>query len=119
MELFQRIEKPSEVTLILVFNACAQLQTTEALDLVKKISSNLAKSLGIHPYLTTSMLDALMKCGDVKSAESIFIGLTKKSPEMYGAMMNGNTDRSNSLLDEDDRSPFCRIREERRAKKSH
>jgi hypothetical protein len=98
IDLFYKIEKPSEVILILALNACAQLQTTEALDLVKKIASNLPNSLDIHPYLMTSVLDALMKCGDVKSAESAFVGMTKKSPEMYGAMLKGNSDCSETLF---------------------
>jgi hypothetical protein len=102
IELFEKIEKPNEVILILVLNACAQLQTNEALELVKKISSNVSTSAESNSQLTTSLLDALMKCGDVKSAESIFGIVTKRTLEMYGAMMKGNTDHCGFLFDKDD-----------------
>ena len=36
IHLFNEIENPDDVNLILLFNACAQLKTKEALDLVKK-----------------------------------------------------------------------------------
>jgi pentatricopeptide repeat protein len=90
IDLFHKIKNPNEVILLLVFNACAQLQTKEALDLVKEIAINLPNSLDIHPNLMTSLLDALMKCGDVKSAEAVFIRMTKKSVGMYGAMIKGS-----------------------------
>ncbi|CAF4706317.1 unnamed protein product, partial [Rotaria magnacalcarata] len=54
--------------MILLFNSCAQLKTKEALDLVKKISKQIPKSFYSNPRLLTSLLDALMKCGDVAHA---------------------------------------------------
>ena len=98
INLFHGIDKPNEVILVLVLNACAQLQTNEALDLVKRISSNLSPSHQSHRHLMTSLLDALMKCGDVKSAESIFTEMKKKPLEMYGAMMKGKAHFSDFLL---------------------
>ena len=98
VDLFHGIDNPSEVIVLIVLNACAQLQTNQALDLVKRISSNLSKSFRAHPRLMTSLLDALMKCGDVKSAESIFIEMKKKPLEMYGAMMKGKVHFSSYLL---------------------
>jgi hypothetical protein len=72
-----------------LFNACAQLQTTEALSLTKKISKEMPKSFYSNPYLLTSLLDAFMKCGDVAAAQSLFDASTKKDLTMYGAMMKG------------------------------
>ena len=40
-------------------------------------------------YLLTCLLYALMKCGDIKTAESIFNKSTEKVLPMYGAMMKG------------------------------
>ncbi|CAF4826386.1 unnamed protein product, partial [Rotaria magnacalcarata] len=40
-------------------------------------------------YILCSVLDALMKCGDVKYAESIYNSSTTKALPMYGAMMKG------------------------------
>ena len=97
VDLFHQIANPDAVILILVLNACAQLQTQEALDLVKNVSSNLSSVHRSHPQLVTSLLDALMKCGDVKSAEFIFDEVNRKTLAMYGAMMKGRTDNPFSL----------------------
>ena len=77
--------------MILLFNACAQLGTTEALNLLKKISNELPPSFYSNVQLLTTLIDGLMKCGDVKHAESIFYSSKEKSLEMYGAMMTGNS----------------------------
>jgi len=89
IDLFNEIKNPNEICLTLLFNACAQLETEEALNLTKKISKNLEKSMYSNVRLSASLLDALMKCGDVAYAQSLFNALTKKSKEMYGAMMKG------------------------------
>ncbi len=78
------------MNIIVLFNACAQLGTDEALNLTKKVSKKIPKSFYSNPYLLTALLDALMKCGDVKYAQSLFDASTKKVMQMYGAMMNGN-----------------------------
>ena len=90
IDLFQQIENPNEVVLMVVLNACAQLQTDAALTLVKNISSDLFESDAWNPQLVTSQLDALMKCGDVKFAESIFNELNNKTLEMYNAILSGD-----------------------------
>ncbi|CAF2053131.1 unnamed protein product, partial [Rotaria magnacalcarata] len=87
IDLFNEIENPDDVNMILLFNACAQLRTKEALDLVKKISKQIPKSFYSNPHLLTSLLDALMKCGDVTHAESLFYSSKEKLVPMYGAMM--------------------------------
>ena len=72
-----------------MFNACAQLGTAEALNLVKKVSNQMPKSYHSNPRLLTSLLDALMKCGDIESAQLLFDTTRRKPLPMYGAMMNG------------------------------
>ncbi|CAF1163262.1 unnamed protein product [Adineta steineri] len=89
IDLFDQIKNPNEVVFILLFNACAQLRTLEALNLVKQISSEIPKSFHSNSSLITSLLDALMKCGDVQHAESLFDKSKIKVPSMYGAMMKG------------------------------
>ena len=90
IEIFNEIQNPDEIIVTLFFNACAQLQTSEALLLVKKILKQMPKSFQSDPFLLTSLLDALMKCGDVLSAQELFNNTMEKSTEMYGAMMKGN-----------------------------
>ena len=92
IELYNEIKNPDVVIIILLFNACAQLGTIEALNLTKQILLQIPKSFYSNPRLLTSLLDALMKCGDVTYAESLFNTSTKKTSSMYGAMMKGNND---------------------------
>ncbi|CAM2699210.1 unnamed protein product [Rotaria socialis] len=89
IDLFNEIEYPDDVNRIILFNACAQLKTKEALDLVKKTSKQIPKSFYSNPRLLTSLLDALMKCGDVAHAESLFYSSKQKVLPMYGAIMKG------------------------------
>ena len=89
IDLFNEIQNPNDVHMIILFNAYAQLKTKEALDLVKKISKKIPQSFFFNPRLLTSLLDALMKCGDVADAESLFYSSKKKILSSYGAMMKG------------------------------
>ncbi|CAF1639734.1 unnamed protein product, partial [Rotaria magnacalcarata] len=93
-DLFNDIDNPHDVNLIILFNACAQLKTKEALDLVKKTSKQIPKSFYSNPRLLTSLLDAFMKCGDVAHAESLFYTSKQKVLPMYGAMMKGYVDNN-------------------------
>lgn len=89
VDIFRRIEEPDEVNTLLLFNACAQLETKEALKLVKEVLSKMPSSYRTHSNLVTSLIDALMKCGDVESAEKIYDQSWTKNPTIYGAMMKG------------------------------
>lgn len=90
IDLFRQLEKPNEVNTLLFFNACAQLQTKDVLDLVKQVLSKMPLSYYKHFNLVTSLIDALMKCDDVETAERIFNQLTVKNNAICGAMMKGN-----------------------------
>ncbi|CAM4947453.1 unnamed protein product [Rotaria socialis] len=87
--LFKDIQNPDLISIILLFNACAQLRTHEALNLVKIVSSKVPQGFHSNPYVLTSLIDAFMKCGDIKSAQSVFHASTQKALSMYGAMMKG------------------------------
>lgn len=89
IDLYRHIKNPSEINALLLFNACAQVRTTEALELVKEVSSKLSESFYTNAHGLTSLVDALMQCGDVERAESIFTQSKMKSQSMYGAMMKG------------------------------
>ncbi|CAF4331181.1 unnamed protein product, partial [Rotaria magnacalcarata] len=89
IDLFNEIKDPDRVIIILLFNACAQLGTTEELNLIKRILSNIPESLFLEPTLSSPLIHVFMKCGDVTSAKSLFDRSTKKTISMYGAMMKG------------------------------
>lgn len=87
VDLFYEISNPDEVIIILLFNACAQLANREALALVKKISSTIPRSFLSNPKILASQFDAMIKCGDLVSAELAF-NRTKMSVISYGNLMN-------------------------------
>jgi hypothetical protein len=89
LDIFNDIKDPNEVIIIVLFNACAQLRTKASLDLVKNVLLEIPKSFHLNPRLLTSLLDALMKCGDVQYAELLFMKSTNKDLAMYAAMMKG------------------------------
>jgi hypothetical protein len=89
IHLFNEIKNPNEIIIILLFNACAQLRNNEALNLTKKVASQIPKFFHLNPRLSTSLFDALMECNDVAYAELLFDRSTKKTLSTYGAMMKG------------------------------
>ena len=92
MDLFYHIENPNDGTVKAPRNPTSQIHIDTVLDLVKRISSGLPQSNASNHHIFTSLLDAMMKCGDVTSAESLFNTLTKKSLALFGAMMTGISD---------------------------
>ncbi|CAF1339290.1 unnamed protein product [Rotaria magnacalcarata] len=89
IDLFKEIKNPNEIITNLLFNACADLRTEEALNLIKKVSKTIPKSYYLNSYLITSLLDAFMKCKDVENAQLLFDKTKNKVLPMYGAMMKG------------------------------
>jgi pentatricopeptide repeat protein len=100
-ELFKQVQNPNEIIRTLLFNACAQLRTDEALELVKSVASTMPASSYKDLYLITSLLDALMKSGDVAQAQSLFDTSERKVESMYGAMMKGyiDNDMADKVID--------------------
>ena len=90
IDIYKEIQVPNDITTIVLFNACAQLGTKEALNLTKETARKIPKSIYSNVRLSLSLLNALMKCGDVLSAQELFNNSMEKSIEMYGAMMKGN-----------------------------
>ena len=89
IDLFRQVQNPNEVIVVLLLNACAQLQTDEALRLVKQVASDMSQASHSNVYVMTSLLDALMKCGDITAAQLWFDASKTKLPPMFGAMMKG------------------------------
>ena len=88
IRLFNEIKVPDDVHVLLLFNACAQLGTPEALSVVNAISSNIPKSFFSNPRINASLLDAFIKCGDLVSAEQLF-NTMDRSAIAYGNLMSG------------------------------
>ena len=89
IRMFEEIKDPNEVNVTLLFNACAQLRTEEALSLVKTVSSKMSRSYHLNSQLSTSLLDAFMQCGDTQQAERVFKTVTNKTQHTFGAMIKG------------------------------
>ena len=90
IELFNQVKNPDEILINLLFNACAQLGTKEALVTAKEVAKQMPKSSYTNPYILSSLLDALMKCQDAEYAQSLFDASTNKVLPMYAVMMKGN-----------------------------
>ena len=89
IHLFDRIENPNEIVINLLFTACAHPESEAALIVVQKVSSKMPQSFYQNIRLVTSLLGALMKCGDVSGGRSLFDSSTTKTLPMYAAMMKG------------------------------
>ncbi|UJR29305.1 hypothetical protein I4U23_010519 [Adineta vaga] len=89
IDLFKQVNNPSEVMIILLFKACAQLPSEQSLNLVKNIWKKYQSTSLLNNHALTSLINALMKCGDVKNAEVVFNKSPNKVSPMYGAMMKG------------------------------
>ena len=117
VDLYGQVQNPSDVMIVLVLNACAQLENRETLDLAKSVASKLSVSSRSNVYVVTSMLDALMKCGDLNTAQSLFDAAPNKVVPMYGAMMAGEL--CVLLLESVSFLVLFRLHEEQSAEKSN
>ncbi|CAF1329288.1 unnamed protein product, partial [Adineta ricciae] len=101
IDLFRQVDNPNEILILLLFNACAQLTSEQSLNLVKNVWEQSQRRSLLSDNLLTSVIDALVKCGDVRSAEVVFDDSPNKSISMYGAMMNGyiKNDMSKKAID--------------------
>ena len=89
IDIFKQVNEPDEILIVLLFNACAQLPSEQSLNLVKNIWEQSQARFLRSDNLLTSVIDALMKCGDVKSAEIVFSESSSQSQYINGAMMSG------------------------------
>ena len=90
IDVFQQIKNPGDITYTILFNACAQLASDDALIFIKNIMKNIPQSFRSNRWLTTSLIDALAKCGDMTSAQAVFDSSSQRNIELYGALMKGS-----------------------------
>lgn len=91
IKLFQQTKNPNDVFYILFFKSCAQLGSNKELNLIKIAFDNLPKSYYANERILTSLIDALMKCGDTATAESVFNSIKNRTLSIVGAMMKSRT----------------------------
>ncbi|CAF1673177.1 unnamed protein product, partial [Adineta ricciae] len=95
IDLFVKIEDPDEVNIIIFFNACAHLKTKQALQSVREVLKSMPTSYHSNSLVLSSLIDALVKCGSITEAESVFKRSEKRTSSVYVAIMNGyNNDES-------------------------
>ncbi|CAF2852964.1 unnamed protein product [Rotaria sp. Silwood2] len=95
IDIFNKIKNPDQVVVIVLFNACAQLQNDKALNVIKKVFQEIPRDFHLNPRILTSLFDALIKCNDCSSAEIIFSKMKKKTTESYGNVMSGFNKENN------------------------
>lgn len=86
IDLFFQIKKPSKAILRTFFNACAQLQTENALAMGKKVFNQLIVDSNQSKDVLHMVLNMFIKCDDLKSAESLFNRMDR-TVISYGSMM--------------------------------
>ena len=94
IDLFNEVDNPSESVIVVLFNACAQLGSEKALVLTKRVAKEMDESLYSNTNVSSSLLDALIKCGDIPSAEMSFSKMPKSSAN-YAVLMGGFNKENN------------------------
>lgn len=90
IDLFEKSKKPNEILYTLFFRACTHVCSSQSLNLIKSRLNDLPLLFYKNEYLLTSLIEALMTCGDVEKAESIFHSTPNHHIHMIGAMMKGD-----------------------------
>lgn len=89
IDLFQQIDTPNEFLYVLFYKACSQTPTSEVANLLRRVVSQMPNKFHSNVYITTTLIDALMRCGDVAQARALFDRSSDKVSPMYGALMKG------------------------------
>lgn len=88
IDLFKQIKNPDLIMFVVFFDACAQIKQNKLLDLLKTHSSQIPKSFYSNTLVTSSLLNALIKCGGCSTAE-IHFKKSKRCVIGYGNLMSG------------------------------
>jgi pentatricopeptide repeat protein len=86
IDLFFKIKNPDRVCFSILFNACAQLATSQSLTLGKQVLSRLPGEYRESIDILYSLSKMFIKCNDVNNAESIFNRLNR-DVKCYGSLM--------------------------------
>lgn len=90
IELFEKISvEANEVSITTLFNACAKVCNSQAIQIGRDTLNRLPSSFLRHERLVTAAIDMLMKFGDINQAEVTFEKIQNKDIVTYGAMIQG------------------------------
>ena len=82
--------EPNDVTLNILFSACAKLPNEHALKIKNKYLDQMPKLFASDIYVLSSFLHMLMSFGDISNAENVFAQIKTKNIVTYGVLMKGN-----------------------------
>ena len=102
LRLFEQSSiKPDQVTLTILFNACAKAADARAKEIGRNFLAPFADENLDDEKLINSAIDMFMKFGDIDRAERLFGGMKKRWIRTYGTMMQGYVinDRPEKALD--------------------
>ncbi len=86
IDLFFQIKNPDRVCFSILFNACAQLATSQSLTLGKQVLSRLPEEYRESDHILYSLSNMFIKCNDLINAESLFNRLNR-NVKSYGSLM--------------------------------
>lgn len=81
--------KPDHFILTILFDICGKLVDEQALEVGRKIFSQMEKIHRQNAVVMASALNMFMRNTDVKKAEEVFHSIRSKNHIMFGAMMKG------------------------------
>ena len=85
---------PDKYLIAVLFKICAHLGDTQSLEYGKKVFNDLPIEFKSDVVLVNSVLRMFIKCGDMSSAEQIFVQM-KRDFFTYSIMMTGERTRRN------------------------
>ncbi len=86
VDLFLQIKNPDRVCFSILFNACAELATSQSLTLGKQVLSRLPKEYWKSDDILYSLSNMFIKCNDLINAESLF-NRFNRTVKCYGSLM--------------------------------
>jgi pentatricopeptide repeat protein len=86
IELYSTIKNPDEISVVLLLNSCAQVGTSQSLDIGRQVLSKMPIVYHRNRYILNAALDMFVRSGDVYSAENWF-SKVKCDAINYGQMM--------------------------------
>jgi hypothetical protein len=93
IDLFFQIKNPDRVCFSILFNACAQLATSQSLTVGKQVLSRLPEEYRESIDILNSLSNMFIKCNDLNNAESLF-NRVNRDVKWYGALMKFHQTRN-------------------------
>jgi pentatricopeptide repeat protein len=86
IDLFSQIKNPDRICFSILFNACAELATSQSLTLGKQVLSRLPEEYRESDDILNSLSNMFIKCNDLNNAKSLFDRLNR-NVQSYGSLM--------------------------------